>query len=80
MSHAHTNVWRPRRFRAFVTNQYFENRDEYDSVGQRQQHTFEAYVQENLSMLKAQFKQQRQLVKTQQSSAAKSLIRLEKIR
>jgi hypothetical protein len=59
MSHHHTNRWRPRRFRAFVTNQYFANRDEYDSAGQTQPHTFEQYVQENLSQLKQQYKQQR---------------------
>jgi len=59
MSHAHTNAWRPRRFRTFVTNQYYANRDEYDSVGQRQPHTFDEYVHLNLSLLKQQFKQQR---------------------
>lgn len=56
MSHSHNNVWRPRRFRAFVTNQYYANRDEYDAVGQQQPHTFEAYVQENLGLLKQQFR------------------------
>ena len=57
MSHHHTNRWRPRRFRAFVTNQYFANRDEYDSAGQTQPHTFEQYVQENLSQLKQDFRE-----------------------
>ena len=56
MSHAHTFTWRPRRFRAFVTNQYYANRDEYDSAGQTQPHTFEQYVQENLSQLKQDFR------------------------
>jgi hypothetical protein len=59
MSHAHTNTWRPRLFRAFVVNQYYANRDEYDAAGQTQPHTFETYVQENLSLLKAQFRQVR---------------------
>ena len=71
MSHTHTNTWRPRRFRTFVTNQYYANRDEYFAVGQTQPYTFETYVQENLSLLKQQFKvefrKQRQLV----NSAAK---------
>ena len=62
MSHAHTNTWKPRRFRTFVTNQYYANRDEYDAVGQQQPHTFAAYVQENLSLLKHEFRKQRQLV------------------
>ena len=57
MSHSHTFTWRPRRFRAFVTNQYFANRDEYFAVGQTQPHTFEQYVQENLSQLKQQYRE-----------------------
>jgi len=57
MSHAHTNVWKPRRFRTFVTNQYYANRDEYDSVGQQQPYTFEQYVQQHLAQLKQDFKQ-----------------------
>ena len=56
MSHSHTFTWRPRRFRTFVTNQYYANRDEYDSAGQTQTHTFEQYVQENLSQLKQDFR------------------------
>ena len=59
MSHAHTFTWRPRRFRAFVVNQYYANRDEYDQHGQTQPHTFEVYVQENLPLLKQQFRQVR---------------------
>jgi hypothetical protein len=74
MSHQHTNRWKPRRFRAFVTNQYYANRDEYFAVGQQQPHTFEVYVQENLPWLKQQFKQQRQLVIPSGSAAAKTLI------
>ena len=56
MSHQHNTSWRPRRFRAFVTNQYWANRDEYDAVGVAQPHTFEQYVQENLSQLKRDFR------------------------
>jgi hypothetical protein len=74
MSHQHTNTWRPRRFRTFVTNQYYSNRDEYDTVGQTQPHTFAAYVQENLRMLKSQYRQQRQLANSTPPESAKSLI------
>ena len=56
MSHSHTNRWRPQLFRAFVTNQYFENRDEYESYGQKQPHTFEQYVRDNLDYLRKEFK------------------------
>ena len=56
MSHSHTFTWRPRRFRAFVTNQYYANRDEYDSAGQQQPFTFAAYVQQHLSLLKQQYR------------------------
>ena len=44
-------------FRSYVTNKYYENRDEYDSAGQRQPHTFEQYVQNNLELLKKQYRQ-----------------------
>lgn len=44
--------YRPRPFRAFASNKYFENRDEYDRCGQQQPHTFEEYVRDNLSLLK----------------------------
>jgi hypothetical protein len=57
MSHHHNTSWRPRRFRTFVTNAYWANRDEYDSAGQTQPHTFEQYVQENLSQLKQQYRE-----------------------
>jgi hypothetical protein len=57
-----------------VTNQYYSNRDEYDAVGQTQPHTFAAYVQENLRMLKHQYRQQRQPVNPSDTAAAKSLI------
>jgi hypothetical protein len=60
MSHSHTFAWRPRLFRAFVTNQYYTNRDEYHAVGQHQPYTFDEYVQENLTQLKRDYKQHRQ--------------------
>jgi hypothetical protein len=57
MSHSHNHSWRPRKFRAFVTNQYYANRDEYDFHGQVQPHSFEEYVQQNLTELKQQYRQ-----------------------
>ena len=59
MSHQHTFTWRPRLFRTFVTNQYYANRDEYDSVGQTQPYTFEEYVQQHMVQLRLDYKQQR---------------------
>jgi len=44
-------------FRAFVTNKYYENRDEYDSSGQRQPHSFREYVSANLQLLKKLYRQ-----------------------
>ena len=55
MSHSHTNYIRPRRFRTFVTNRYWENRDEYDGFQQVQPHSFEEYVGKNLNLLKDQY-------------------------
>ena len=46
-------------FKTFVTNKYYENRDEYDGAGQTQPHTFQEYVKSNLDLLKQQFKQTR---------------------
>ena len=47
----------PRKpFRAFVTNQYYENREEYESCGQPQPHTFEEYVSKNILELKAKYR------------------------
>jgi len=43
-------------FRAFITNQYYENRDEYESSGQTQPHTFEQYVAQNIRALKAKYR------------------------
>ena len=59
MSHQHTFTWRARQFRAFVTNAYYANRDEYFDHGQQQPYTFEQYYAQNLRMLKQQFKQHR---------------------
>lgn len=56
MSHSHSSSWRPRPFRAFITNQYYANRDEYDAAGQTQPHTFHEYVRENISLLKAKYR------------------------
>ena len=56
MSHSHYYTWRPRRFRAFVTNMYYANRDEYDAIGQVQPHTFEEYVRNNLTLLKEMYR------------------------
>jgi hypothetical protein len=43
-------------FRAFITNQYYENRDEYESAGQRQPYTFEEYVAKNILNLKTKYR------------------------
>ena len=56
MTHAHSSYVRPRRFRVFCTNLYWENRDEYDGFRQVQPYSFEEFVHENLSSLKAQFR------------------------
>jgi len=60
MSHQHTFNWRPRLFRAFVTNAYYANRDEYDAFQQQQPYTFAEYYRANKAELKQQFKQQHQ--------------------
>jgi hypothetical protein len=47
----------PRKpFRAFITQQYYENRDEYDAARQQQPHTFEEYIRKNISLLKAKYR------------------------
>jgi hypothetical protein len=56
MTHSHNHSWRPRKFRAFVTNEYYANRDEYDQCGQTQPHTFEQYLKENISLLKEKYR------------------------
>ena len=45
-----------RPFYSFCQNQYYENRDEYDSAGQVQPYTFEEYVSKNISLLKAKYR------------------------
>ena len=57
MSHQHTFVWRKREFRAFVTNAYYANRDEYFAHGQQQPYTFEQYCVQHMRMLKQQYRQ-----------------------
>jgi len=57
MTHQHSAATRPRRFRVFVTNQYYANRDEYFAHGQQQPYTFDEYVTQHLSLLKQQYKQ-----------------------
>ena len=56
MSHSHNISWRPRKFRAFVTNEYYANRDEYDQIGQQQPYTFEQYVQQHIDLLKEKYR------------------------
>jgi hypothetical protein len=43
-------------FRAFVTNRYYENRDEYEGFGQKQPYTFSEYVWGNISQLMADYR------------------------
>ena len=43
-------------FRAFCSNQYFENRDEYESAGQTQPHSFAEYVWSNISLLREKYR------------------------
>ena len=49
--------WKPRQFRAFVTSQYYANRDEYVAHGQKQPYTFEQYYLEYKHMLKQQYRE-----------------------
>jgi len=47
----------PRKpFRAFCSNQYYENRDEYESSGQSQPYSFEEYVWRNISALREKYR------------------------
>ena len=47
----------PRKpFRAFCYNCYYENRDEYETVGQHQPYTFREYVFENISLIKEKYR------------------------
>ena len=56
MSNSRVGGARPRQFRVFCTNRYWENRDEYDGYRQTQPYTFDDYVRENLTVLKAEFR------------------------
>ena len=62
MTHSHNTSWRPRLFRAFVTNEYYANRDEYHQVGQQQPYTFEQYVSNNINDLRKKFKKMKKVV------------------
>jgi hypothetical protein len=56
MSHHHSYRWKPSLFRAFVTNRYYENRDEYHSIGQQQPYTFAEYYRNNINDLRKSFR------------------------
>lgn len=43
-------------FRLFVTKQYYLNREEYESSGEKQPYTFEQYVSNNLAQLKQEYR------------------------
>jgi hypothetical protein len=62
MSHYHTNRWKPSLFRAFVTNQYYANRDEYHAVGEQHPYTFEQYYRNNINDLKKSFRKHKKEV------------------
>lgn len=47
-------------FRAFCSNQYYSNRDEYFAYGQQQPYTCEEYVREHMQLLKQQYRAARQ--------------------
>ena len=46
-------------FRAFCSEQYYVNRDEYFAFGQHQPHTMEQYIRANLPLLKELYREQR---------------------
>ena len=46
----------PKPFRSYVTQRYYDNRDEYDSVGQTQPYTLEEYYQQNKRDLKHDYR------------------------
>ena len=62
MSHHHSYRWKPSLFRAFVTNQYYANRDEYHSIGQQQPYTFAEYYRNNINDLKKSFRKHKKEV------------------
>ena len=43
-------------FRAFCTDQYYTNRDEYFAYGQTQPHTMQEYIEANIQDLKARYR------------------------
>lgn len=46
-------------FRAFCSEQYYVNRDEYFAFGQHQPYTMEQYILANLPLLKELYRDQR---------------------
>lgn len=46
-------------FRAFCSEQYYVNRDEYFAFGQHQPYTMEQYILANLPLLKELYREQR---------------------
>tara|TARA_B110000503_G_scaffold94862_1_gene142825 strand:+ start:891 stop:1079 length:189 start_codon:yes stop_codon:yes gene_type:complete len=49
-----------RPFRSWVVQQYYANRDEYDSAGQTQPYTFEQYWHNYAKLLQQQYREQQQ--------------------
>lgn len=47
-------------FRAFCSEQYYTNRDEYFAFGQHQPYTCEEYVRTHMGLLKQQYRAARQ--------------------
>ena len=46
-------------FRAFCSEQYYNNRDEYFAYGQDQPYTMEGYIRANMGLLKQLYRGQR---------------------
>lgn len=46
-------------FRAFCSEQYYNNRDEYFAYGQDQPYTMEEYIRANMGLLKQLYRGQR---------------------
>jgi len=46
-------------FRAFCSDQYYNNRDEYFAYGQDQPYTMEEYVRTHMGLLKEQYRAKR---------------------
>jgi len=57
-------------FRAFCSEQYYVNRDEYFAFGQAQPYTMEEYVLENLALLKELYREQRNSLKKEVDTTA----------